>query len=177
MARVRGRTRRPVRQSERRGDLYSSRRSSRLRERLGLVYACGLSRAEILAALKGRSTDDRTPDVEPALQGPPILPPTPSFAIPESAPTAVWPKAPASGCGCGSRRPSERFVDLRHGMQEQRPSEQCGDVLVRDREGNWTYQFAATVDDLVQGVTLVVRGDDLLGVDGTPVSTRTPARA
>ena len=63
----------------------------------------------------------------------------------------------------------ERFVDLRHGLQEQRPSEQCGDVLVRDREGNWTYQFAATVDDLVQGVTLVVRGDDLLASTGRQI--------
>lgn len=60
----------------------------------------------------------------------------------------------------------ERFVDLRHGLQEQRPFEQCGDLLVRDRQGNWTYQFAATVDDYVQGVTLVVRGDDLLESTG-----------
>src|SRR6185295_19750573 len=60
----------------------------------------------------------------------------------------------------------ERFVDLRHGPQTQRPSEQCGDLLLRDREGNWTYQFAATVDDSVQGVTLVIRGDDLLASTG-----------
>jgi glutamyl-tRNA synthetase/glutamyl-Q tRNA(Asp) synthetase len=60
----------------------------------------------------------------------------------------------------------ERFVDLRHGPQTQRPSEQCGDLLLRDRDGNWTYQFAATVDDYVQGVTLVIRGDDLLGSTG-----------
>lgn len=60
----------------------------------------------------------------------------------------------------------ERFVDLRHGLQEQRPSKQCGDLLVRDRQGNWTYQFAATVDDYLQGVTLVVRGDDLLESTG-----------
>jgi len=63
----------------------------------------------------------------------------------------------------------ERFVDLRHGRQEQRPSEQCGDLLVRDREGNWTYQFAAAVDDFVQGVTLVVRGDDLLESTGRQI--------
>ena len=55
---------------------------------------------------------------------------------------------------------------MRHGPQEQRPSEQCGDLLVRDRDGNWTYQFAATVDDFVQGVTLVIRGDDLLASTG-----------
>jgi glutamyl/glutaminyl-tRNA synthetase len=63
----------------------------------------------------------------------------------------------------------ERFVDLRHGPQEQRPSEQCGDLLVRDRDGNWTYQFAAAVDDLAQGVTLVIRGVDLLASTGRQI--------
>jgi len=60
----------------------------------------------------------------------------------------------------------EHFVDLRHGLQEQRPSEQCGDLLIRDRDGNWTYQFAVAVDDFDQGVTLVIRGDDLLASTG-----------
>jgi glutamyl/glutaminyl-tRNA synthetase len=63
----------------------------------------------------------------------------------------------------------ERFADLRLGPQEQRPSEQCGDLLARDRDGNWTYQFAATVDDLVQGVTLVIRGVDLLDSTGRQI--------
>jgi glutamyl-Q tRNA(Asp) synthetase len=63
----------------------------------------------------------------------------------------------------------ERFDDLRHGTQVQRPSEQCGDLLARDRHGNWTYQFVATVDDLVQGVTLVIRGDDLLASTGRQI--------
>lgn len=51
----------------------------------------------------------------------------------------------------------ERFDDLRHGRVSQGPDEQCGDLLLRDRDGNWTYQFAATVDDWLQGVTLVIR--------------------
>jgi glutamyl-Q tRNA(Asp) synthetase len=63
----------------------------------------------------------------------------------------------------------ERFVDRLHGPQEQRPSEQCGDLLVRDREGNWTYQFCAVVDDHRQCVTLVVRGDDLLSSTGRQI--------
>ena len=63
----------------------------------------------------------------------------------------------------------ERFVDLRLGLQQQRPSEQCGDLLVRDRDGNWTYQFAAAVDDYVQGVTLVIRGTDLLSSTGRQI--------
>lgn len=63
----------------------------------------------------------------------------------------------------------ERFDDLRHGGQTQCPAEQCGDLLARDRGGNWTYQFAVTVDDLLQGVTIVVRGDDLLGSTGRQI--------
>jgi glutamyl-tRNA synthetase/glutamyl-Q tRNA(Asp) synthetase len=64
---------------------------------------------------------------------------------------------------------TERFVDGRHGPQEQRPSEQSGDLLARDRDGNWTYQFAVTVDDDEQGVTLVIRGDDLLASTGRQI--------
>ncbi len=56
----------------------------------------------------------------------------------------------------------ETFVDERLGPQAQSPAEQCGDFLIRDRLGNWTYQFAVTVDDLDQGVDLVIRGEDLL---------------
>jgi glutamyl-tRNA synthetase/glutamyl-Q tRNA(Asp) synthetase len=79
----------------------------------------------------------------------------------------------AEGPGVGLRvrlEPTiERFVDLGLGPQEQRPSEQCGDLLVRDRDGNWTYQFAATVDDYVQAVTLVIRGVDLLASTGRQI--------
>ena len=41
---------------------------------------------------------------------------------------------------------------------EQTPAEQCGDLLLRDRDGHWTYQFAVTVDDMAQGITHVIRG-------------------
>ena len=60
----------------------------------------------------------------------------------------------------------ERFFDEYLGPQAQDPSRQCGDVLVRDRHHNWTYQFAVTVDDHVQNVTDVIRGDDLLASTG-----------
>ena len=63
----------------------------------------------------------------------------------------------------------ERFDDLRLGPQEQRPSEQCGDIMVRDRNGHWTYQFAVVVDDWLQGVTHVVRGEDLLDSTGRQI--------
>ena len=64
---------------------------------------------------------------------------------------------------------TERFVDLRLGPQEQRPFEQCGDLVIRDRQGSWTYQFAAVLDDKLQGITHVVRGEDLLDSTGRQI--------
>ncbi len=63
----------------------------------------------------------------------------------------------------------EVFDDLSLGEQRQDPVEQCGDVLVRDRHGNWTYQFAVTVDDWTQGIDVVVRGTDLLASTGRQI--------
>jgi len=56
----------------------------------------------------------------------------------------------------------ERFDDLALGEVVQTPAEQCGDLLLRDRDGNWTYQFAVTVDDISEGVDFVIRGLDLV---------------
>ena len=70
----------------------------------------------------------------------------------------------------------ERFVDEILGPQEQDPSQQCGDLLVRDRKGNWTYQFAVTVDDHVAAHH---RRDSRRGsavFDRPPDSTRAAAR-
>lgn len=63
----------------------------------------------------------------------------------------------------------ETFDDLRLGPQAQDPHAQCGDLLVRDRDGHWTYQFAVTVDDWQQSVDLVVRGADLLPSTGRQI--------
>jgi len=58
------------------------------------------------------------------------------------------------------------FFDEICGPQVQDPSAQCGDLLLRDRLGNWTYQFAVTVDDHLQKITDVIRGVDLLPSTG-----------
>jgi glutamyl-tRNA synthetase/glutamyl-Q tRNA(Asp) synthetase len=135
-----------VRQSER-GDIYSAA-LDRLRAS-GLVYACGCSRAEIAGASvrAGLPSDDE-------------------LRYPGTCRDRGLADAPDRGLRVRFEPSVERFVDERHGPLEQRPSEQCGDLLVRDREGNWTYQFAATVDDMVQEVTFVIRGDDLLASTG-----------
>jgi glutamyl/glutaminyl-tRNA synthetase len=63
----------------------------------------------------------------------------------------------------------ETFVDGLRGPQSQDPARQCGDLLIRDRLGNWTYQWAATVDDYLQGITHVIRGVDLLASTGRQI--------
>lgn len=54
------------------------------------------------------------------------------------------------------------IADLRLGALHQTPSDQCGDLLIRDANANWTYQFAVTVDDYVQDIDVVIRGEDLV---------------
>ncbi|MDH5803671.1 MAG: glutamate--tRNA ligase family protein [Gemmatimonadota bacterium] len=53
------------------------------------------------------------------------------------------------------------YRDLVGGLKTEDPALRFGDLMIRDRHGDWTYQFAATVDDIEQGITLVVRGDDI----------------
>lgn len=65
---------------------------------------------------------------------------------------------------------SESFDDGLLGRLTQNPLEQCGDILIRDRDGHWTYQFAVCVDDLEQGVTLVIRGADLVSSTGRQIA-------
>ncbi len=59
--------------------------------------------------------------------------------------------------------------DLALGEQVQTPADQCGDLLVRDRFGLWTYQFAVVVDDFDQQIDVVIRGEDLADSTGRQV--------
>jgi len=61
---------------------------------------------------------------------------------------------------------AERFTDALLGDCVQHPDAQCGDLLVRDRLGQWTYQFAVVVDDSRPGGDLLIRGEDLLASTG-----------
>ncbi len=51
--------------------------------------------------------------------------------------------------------------DERLGDFRENPKKQCGDFPIRNRDGFWTYQFAVCIDDLVQGITHIVRGEDI----------------
>lgn len=116
----------------------------------GLAYPCTCSRADIARAAGGTYPDAgaeprypgtcRTRAHDPAL-------------------------APARRVVMQSGH-TERFDDLLLGPQSQDPDLQCGDLLARDRHGNFTYQFAVVVDDLEQNVDLIIRGEDLLASTG-----------
>ena len=108
--------------------------------RRGLIYACKCSRSDLTSA-----------------------------RYPGTCSRLALRESPGFGLRLRLDPTIERFSDLRLGPQEQQPSEQCGDVLVRDRHGNWTYQFAVVVDDWLQGVTMVIRGEDLLDSTGRQI--------
>lgn len=58
------------------------------------------------------------------------------------------------------------FEDRICGHQESQLSKDTGDFIIRRRDGLFAYQLAVVVDDAWQGITHVVRGNDLL--DSTP---------
>lgn len=112
----------------------------------GLVYVCRCSRADIAWLVPDRPNEEMR---YPGTCRDAALPPDASLQ---------------RRLKLGGAR--ERFFDLLLGPQEQQPRTQCGDLLLRDRLGQWTYQFAVTVDDLEQDIDVVIRGEDLLPSTG-----------
>ena len=59
-----------------------------------------------------------------------------------------------------------RWCDRRLGEQQQNPSHEVGDFVLKTRDNHFSYQWAVVIDDIAQGVSDVVRGEDL--ADNTP---------
>lgn len=114
----------------------------------GGVYGCACSRKEILA----RTTQEGD-----------------ELRYDNACRDRALPAEPPHGTRLALPDETVNFEDAWRGPQVQTPSEQCGDLLLRDRQGNWSYQFSVTVDDLDQGVNLVIRGEDLLASTGRQI--------
>ena len=146
----------PLRQSDR-GALYAQ-----ALERLhaaGLAYGCHCTRREIAQALQARGLDrERHGDL--------VYPGTCRPGGPQPVP---WPEARAVRlltCADDGRDTVIDWTDRRLGAQRQNLSREVGDFVLRRADGLWAYQLAVVVDDAAQGVTDIVRGEDL--ADNTP---------
>ncbi|NRA64021.1 MAG: hypothetical protein HRU19_06025 [Pseudobacteriovorax sp.] len=75
---------------------------------------------------------------------------------------------PGEGRGVRIRQESYTFSwkDLFLGPQVQTFDGLTGDPLIRERQGNWTYQFAVAIDDLVESMNLIIRGEDITHATG-----------
>lgn len=137
-----------VRQSER-TQLYRAA-IARLEAR-GLVYPCFCTRRELrsLPAAPHAGDDD----------GPPYPGTCRDLTSAERAARVAAGRRPALRV----RVPAGvvRWHDLRHGDGAEDVAALRGDQLVQRADGAFAYQLAVVVDDAAQGVTQVVRGDDL----------------
>lgn len=134
-----------VRQSER--DHVYQAALARLVEQ-GLVFGCACTRAELQQVPPGPDGERRYPG---------------------TCRDRGLPLADRVGWRVRLDPGEERFEDVLCGTQVQDPAAQCGDLLIRDRLGNWTYQFCVVADDLEQGITDVIRGVDLLPSTGRQI--------
>jgi len=128
-----------------------------------LTYACTCSRKDIEIALAARGhTRTRHADVvyPGSCRAGPLHP---------MARSRAW-RLRTDGSGVGASNTSSppvllRWHDRRLGAQTQDVAQAVGDFVLRRADGCWTYQLSVVVDDAAQGVSHVVRGQDL--VDNT----------
>ena len=112
----------------------------------GLIYGCACSRTSIAQA-----------------------------AAAAGLPAGVYPGTCRAGTGGAAIRSYRfridqptviSFEDRLCGRFQQDVLHEVGDFVIRRADGLWAYQLAVVVDDAAQGITHVVRGQDLL--DNTP---------
>lgn len=115
----------------------------------GLAYPCGCSRKDIGEALARLG---QTPE----RHGERVYPGTCRNGL-HGKPARAW-RFAAEKFDAGRELP---WTDRRLGPQRQNVGREVGDFVLRRADGPWAYQLAVVVDDAEQGVSDVVRGEDL----------------
>ena len=131
--------------------LYQSARSALYEAALqqlitqGRAYPCGCSRQDIAQALAGAGHPRER-------HGELVYPGTCRHGL-QGKPARAWRFLTQDGALV--------WQDRQLGPQSQDVSTQVGDFALRRADGLWAYQLAVVVDDAAQGVSHVVRGQDL----------------
>ncbi len=112
----------------------------------GHTYACGCSRKDIEDAYQA-SGQVR------ARHGELVYPGTCRDGL-QSKPARAWRLRTTGALPVA-------WSDRRLGLQQQDVEREVGDFVLRRADGLWAYQLAVVIDDAEQGVTDVVRGEDL----------------
>ena len=130
----------------RRGDAYAAA-LQRLVEK-GWAYPCGCSRKEIESA---QAVARHTAAVYPG---------TCRHGL-NGKPARAW-RLNVQAVQAALGLPAiTHWRDRRLGVQQQNVAEEVGDFVLRRADSLWAYQLAVVVDDAAQGITHVVRGQDL----------------
>lgn len=133
---------------------YQSRRSALYQqafERLraaGLVYPCACTRREIADSLsRAGLARERNREL--------VYPGTCRKGMPAGRSARAWRLRVGDAVVAWTDRSGRAFED--------RMADEVGDFVLRRADGLWAYQLAVVVDDAAQGVTDIVRGEDLIG--------------
>ena len=132
----------PLYQSAR-GALYEAALQQLITQ--GRAYPCGCTRQDIALALAAAGHAR-------ARHGELVYPGTCRHGL-QGQPARAWRFLTQAG--------TLHWTDRRLGPQSQDVQQQVGDFALRRADGLWAYQLAVVVDDAAQGVSHVVRGQDL----------------
>jgi len=111
---------------------------------LGLAYPCGCTRSDIDAHWLARGIS-HAPDDER------VYPDTCRSGLQGKPPRAMRLRVEGT----------VNWNDRRLGPQQQDVVAAVGDFVLKRADGLWAYQLAVVVDDAAQGITDIVRGEDL----------------
>ena len=116
-----------------------------------LVYPCWCTRSERLAAASAPHPNEREHDSGCRCA---------HLTAAEREAMRLPGRRPAWKCRC----PDEAItvLDGHYGAFTQNPAREAGDFIIRRADGVFAYQLAVSADDMLMGVTRVVRGRDLL---------------